>query len=209
MTLKPFLLFLLMITGVNLAQAQEEQKHSFYVSGELGFGNYYGLDFSYNYLYKEKYSFKLGYIGNIRKAETLPHDYTSGLFNALLLGFGTPVDQLKHFQLGAGRIYNLNKKATIRVNLSVGLGYSTIKEPGNWQSTGSHLLQENYTWEYDKYRTLSLIINPKIEFPLSRFYGLTLSPMVQLNKDRTYVGIGVGHMIGLLRSKRVPDPAEL
>jgi hypothetical protein len=206
--MKLLLLLAAIFTGWYSAQAQEEQKYSFYLSGELGYGNYYGIDLSYNYLYREKYSFKLGYIGNIRKAETLPYDYTSGLFKAMLLGFGTPVDQLKHLHLGAGRIYDLNKKGTIRVNLSVGLGYTTIKEPGNWERTGSHLLKENYSWNYDKYRSLSLIINPKIEFPLSRFYGLTLSPMLQLNKDRTYVGIGVGQMIGLLRSKKQPDPAE-
>ena len=63
-------------------------------------------------------------------------------------------------------------------------------------------LTENYTWNYKKYNTLSLIINPKIEFPFTRFYGLTISPMLQINKDRTYFGIGIGHMIGLLRKRK-------
>ncbi|HSP84008.1 MAG TPA: hypothetical protein VLN72_09800, partial [Gillisia sp.] len=62
-------------------------------------------------------------------------------------------------------------------------------------------LDENYSYEYHKYHTVSLIINPKIEFPITRIYGLTLSPMILINKDRTYMGIGVGHMIGLLRKK--------
>lgn len=43
------------------------------------------------------------------------------------------------------------------------------------------------------------IVNPKIEFPFNRFYGLTISPMLQVNKDRIYVGIGIGQMIGFLR----------
>ena len=63
-------------------------------------------------------------------------------------------------------------------------------------------LTENYTWNYKTHNTLSLIINPKIEFPFTRFYGLTISPMLQINKDRTYVGIGIGQMIGLLRNRK-------
>jgi hypothetical protein len=46
---------------------------------------------------------------------------------------------------------------------------------------------------------MSLIINPKIEFPLTNFIGLSVSPMIQLNKDRTYYGIGFGTMLGKLK----------
>lgn len=198
-----------MITGINLARAQEEQKHSFYFSEELGYGNYLGIDLNINYLYLEKYSFKMGYSGNLRQPKSQPYNYSPGFFGVLFMGLANPFDQLENYQLAAGRIYDLNKKGTIRMNLSLGIGYTTIREPGNWQSTGSHLLQENYTWDYEKYHTLSLIINPKIEFPLSRFYGLTVSPMVQLSKDRIYFGIGLGQIIGLLRSKKKPDPAEI
>lgn len=88
--------------------------------------------------------------------------------------------------------------------MSVGLGYTTIKEPENWQATEGSFLVENYTWDYNKYHTLSLIINPKIEFAISRFYGFTVSPMVQLNKDRTYFGVGIGQVMGLVRNRR-PD----
>ncbi len=175
-----------------------------YFGNDMNVGNYIGVDLTVNYAYQEKYSLKVGYSGNIRKAETQPYDYSSGFFKTMLLGLGSPADQLGNIQLAAGRIYKLNKKGTIRANLSLGLGYTTIKEPGNWQRTGSHLLKENYTWDYDKYHTISLIINPKIEFPLTRFYGFSVSPMFQLNKDRVYLGIGVGHIFGLLRDRYEP-----
>ena len=68
--------------------------------------------------------------------------------------------------------------------------------------TNSGFLTENYTWIYNKYNTVNLIINPKIEFPFTRYFGLTISPMLQINKDRTYFGIGIGQMIGLLRSRK-------
>ncbi|WP_242082872.1 hypothetical protein [Aestuariivivens sediminis] len=63
-------------------------------------------------------------------------------------------------------------------------------------------LAENYTWDYKKHNAVSLIINPKIEFAFTRFYGLTISPMLQINKDRTYFGVGIGQMIGLLRKRK-------
>ncbi|MCY2688589.1 hypothetical protein [Salinimicrobium sp. TH3] len=202
--LRKVLVLLILITWCNTAHPQSESNHAIYIGNDINAGNYLGLDFNVNYAYLEKYSLRLGYSWNVRKAETQPYDYSAGFFKTMLLGLGSPADQLGNLQLAAGRIYKLNNKGTIRANLSLGLGYTTIKEPGNWQRTGSHLLKENYTWDYDKYHTISLIINPKIEFPLTRFFGLSVSPMVQLNKDRVYLGIGVGHIFGLLRDRYEP-----
>ena len=111
-----------------------------------------------------------------------------------------------NLQLLAGRIYSLNKKGTIRANLSLGIGYTAIKEPTNWQPVEGSFITQNYSFDYDRYHTFSLIINPKIEFPFTRFYGLSLSPLVQVNKDRVYYGIGIGQMIGLLRKKTKDKP---
>lgn len=61
------------------------------------------------------------------------------------------------------------------------------------------LVVDNYTWDYGERHRISFIINPKIEFPFTRYWGLTVSPIVQFSKDRTYFGIGIGSMIGLLR----------
>ena len=36
-------------------------------------------------------------------------------------------------------------------------------------------------------------------FRYKKFLGLTISPMIQINKYRTYFGIGIGQMIGLVR----------
>uniref|UniRef100_UPI004047C471 hypothetical protein n=1 Tax=Flavobacterium sp. TaxID=239 RepID=UPI004047C471 len=146
-----------------------------------------------------KYDMKTG---NIRKPKSQPEDYSSGLTGVLLFGAANPYDQLENYQIGVGKIYKLNPRGTIRANISLGLGYTIIKEPENWIRINNGFLAENYTWNYNRYSTFSVILNPKIEFPFSRFYGLTLSPLVQINKDRTYIGIGVGQMIGLLRKRK-------
>ena len=204
--MKQILSLLLFIAVLNPIHAQTELKHAYYLGSDLKLGNYVGLDLDLNYVHSEKYSLSVGYSGHIRKARSLPYDYSSGLFNAMLFGLGQPLDQLENVQLTAGRVYKLNKKGTIRINFSAGLAYSTIKEPGNWQRTDDLFLVENYTWDYEKYHTMSLIINPELEFPLTRFFGLTLSPMAIINKDRTYVGIGIGQIFGLLRSRNSPSP---
>lgn len=198
----PILSFLLFLCGIQMATAQFDERNAIYSTGEVNLGNYIGFDLDLNYVYLQKYAFKIGYTGNIRKPVSQPEDYTSGFTGILILGIGNPYDQMENYRLAIGRLYELNKAGTIRVNVSFGVGLTSIKEPENWQAIDGSFLTENYTWNYRKYNTLGLIINPKIEFPFTRFYGLTFSPMLQLSKDRTYVGIGIGQMIGLLRSNK-------
>lgn len=192
-------IIIISLISCNFVSAQFFGNKAFYSSGELNFGNYIGVDLNLNYVYKEKYSFIIGYTGNIRKPKSQPSDYTSGLAGVFSFGLANPHDQMENYKIGVGKIYKLNESGTIRVNMSVGVGYTTIREPENWQTKSDAFFVENYTWNYKVQNTLSLILNPKIEFPFTRFYGLTISPMMQINKDRTYFGIGVGQMIGLLR----------
>ena len=152
---------------------------------------------------KEKYTFKIGYTGNIRIPKSQPQDYSGGLTGLFVL-FGTqdPFDQIKNYRFDIGRIYKLNQDGTIRLNAAVGLGYATVREPVNWKkrsTLASGFLDRNYSWEYKDNHSLGLIINPKIEFPITGVWGVTISPMVQINKYRTYFGIGVGTMLGVLK----------
>ena len=196
------LIIILVISYTQVATAQFGQNHAIYSTSELNVGNYFGVDLHLNYLYKETYSLKVGYSGYIRKPRSQPDDYSSGLKGIILFGLANPYDQLETFQIAVGKIYRLRENGYTRINLSFGLGYTIIREPENWQRVNGAALSENYTWNYRRYNTVSFIINPKIEFPFSRFYGLTISPMLQINKDRIYIGIGVGQMIGLLRKRQ-------
>jgi len=200
--MKRILTILIFSISISLAEAQFDEKHAIYSTAELNLGNYIGIDVNLNYVYEEKYSFKFGYTANIRTPQSQPDDYKSGFFAIFHLGLENPYDHLENYQIAFGKIYNLNKSGTIRANLSLGIGYTIIKEPGNWQKINDSFFIENYTWEYAKHKTVSLTVNPKIEFPFTRFYGLTISPMLQINKDRVYYGIGIGHMIGLLRKRK-------
>jgi len=199
--MKRTLFIFLFIISFNWVNAQFADRNAIYTTGEINFGNYLGVDFNLNYVLDERYSMKVGYSGHIRKPKTQPENYTSGLIGALLLNLANPHDELENYQILVGKIYPMNNKGTIRANVSVGLGYTTIREPRNWQFVSGSFLTENYTYEYSRYNTVSFIINPKIEFPILRFYGFTFSPMLQISKDRTYYGVGLGQMIGLLRKR--------
>ncbi|NJW53074.1 hypothetical protein [Salinimicrobium oceani] len=192
--------FLIVFSKASYAQA--DTPHAFYSSAEFDLGNYIGLDLNLNYVYHEQLSFKMGYSGHVRKARSKPADYSSGLVDGLFFGLLSPYDTFENFQAGMGKIFKLNESGTIRLNFSLGLGYTTIEEPGNWETSGGGIFVENYTWSYHKYNTISFIVNPKIEIPFSRFFGFTISPVVQISKDRIYYGIGFGEMMGLLRKRK-------
>lgn len=202
--MKQLLLLLFFFAVAITASAQFAENNAIYLSGELGGGNYFNGDLSLNYVYKEDYSLKIGLSGNLRKPVSQPDDYFSGLVKTVFMfGLANPKDQLETYSISLGKIVNLNKSKNIRANLMFGVGYTTITEPENWKKVEGNILDglvvDNYTWDYGESHGISFIINPKIEFPFTRFWGLTVSPIVQFSKDRTYFGIGIGSMIGLLR----------
>ena len=198
---KTLILLLIIFASVNIANAQFAKNNALYATGELNMGNYYGTDLNLNYVLNEKYSFKLGYTGNLRKPKTLPEDFSTGVTGILVWGLNHPMDNFENYGASVGRIYKLNQSGTIRVNLSLGIGYSVITEPENWEKINNNLvhLQKNYSYDNVEHKAVSLIVNPKIEFPITRFFGFTISPMLQINKENTYFGVGIGTMIGLLK----------
>ncbi|WP_046758105.1 hypothetical protein [Kordia jejudonensis] len=197
--MKHFTVLLLLLLSAYSANAQFGENHAIYASSGLHAGNYFGLNSNIDYVYKEKYSFRIGYSIYIREPDSKPDDFSLGLFDALSLF--NHFDQLETYQIMVGRVYKFNKRGTIRLNLSIGLGLTNSREPENWQRTNSFLFSRNYNWDYNEFQNISFIINPKIEFPLTRYAGLAISPIFQINKDRTYFGIGLESMLGLLRKR--------
>jgi len=192
------LVIILIVLNIQLITAQNQKENTYYLTSELNLGNYLGVDFNLNYVFKNKYSIKVGFSENFRKPKSQPDNYSGGIL------FKIPFDQFLNYKIDFGRIYNLDEKGTIRANISIGIGYTRVKEPQNWQFVESEAwtnLSQNYTYSYRKYNTLSLTINPKIEFPITKFFGLSVSPMIQINKDRIYYGIGLGTMLGKLKQK--------
>lgn len=185
---KKIVLLAISFMSFSFAYAQFAENNAIYATGELNFGNYFGADLNLNYVLKEKYAFKVGYSGNFRKPKSQPEDYTNGVTGILVFGLNSPVDQFENYSATVGRIYKINQSGTIRANFSFGIGYTVYTEPENWEKLNTNIVSVTENYSYDKvgHKAVSLIVNPKIEFPITRYYGFTLSPMLQINK-----GIGL------------------
>jgi hypothetical protein len=193
------LIFQFFVLNLN---AQFFEKNALYATSEIAIGNYFELNVNMNLVLNDKYSLQSGGSWHIRSARSKPDDYTSGLFKIFTLGLSDIIlDEMDNYQVLFGRIYPNKHNNNIRFNLAGGIGFTVISEPTNWVYVGGSAIGQNYTYDMEKHKTISLIFNPKVEFPFSRFFGITISPMLQVNKDRMFIGIGAGSMIGMLKQK--------
>ena len=191
-------ILILFFISIQFTNAQVTKNNKLYASSELSIGNYLGVDVNLNMITKKNYIFKVGFNGNFRSSRSTPSDYVDIVDPTLFAG---PRDYFNSFQIGFGKLYNIGKienldeNGIVRANISFGLGITTLKERVNWRLNNNSY----YISDGKRYSTISLIINPKIEFPFKKYLGLTISPMIQISKYRTYFGIGIGQMIGLVR----------
>jgi hypothetical protein len=195
MMMKLLTLFILIIVS-NFTLAQRGEKGNFYTDIGLQLGNYIGFDFSGNYIIKDNYTINAGIFYVLRKNDDRPEDYSGEFLN---FGFNAPYDQLISYRIGAGRLYKLNAKGTIRLHLAVGIGLTIIKEPSNYVFLpDADSWSQNYSWNYESKNVIGLTLNPKLEFPFTKYFGLSLSPLIHLTTSRTYYGVSVSYMVGML-----------
>ena len=180
------------------AQQTHHKKTRYYVSSEVGVGNYmtYGLDL--NYIIKDRYTFKLGYGGYIRNSKDLPSDLSSTI--------STPRDIMNTLQFMVGHTIYLNpSQKNSRINLSAGIGYTSIDKPTNWEPVDfkgtKNVINSKVTYLHKNSveQEASFIFQPKIEFLIERYFGFTISPTLQVSESETYIGIGFGSMLGKLK----------
>jgi len=184
---KLLIVFVFMTLGI---KAQFNETTLIYGTIDVNLGNYLGIEANINYINKEKYSFKIGYSGYIRATKYAPSDYKGGFYFRAH-------DRLGNYHLLVGRIYNLDKRKKIRTNIALGLGYLIVREPINWELKGDR--KQYYTYDYGRVNTMSIILNPKIEFLFTNSYGLYISPTLMISKDKTYIGLGVGQLFRIIK----------
>ncbi|WP_336093847.1 hypothetical protein [Leeuwenhoekiella sp. CH_XMU1409-2] len=183
-----------------VAKAQFAEKNWAYFSLGGVVGSHLGVSVSADYVYDNKYSLEIGWEQYIRSSQNKPDDFSSGLVNLFLLNLFEPFEQSDMVQLQGGRVFILNEKKSIRLNIMGGLAFTSIKDAFDFRVVDSPFLTDNYTYEYSKRNTISLLFSPRIEFATA-YYGLSLSPKFIYNKDIIYFGLSLNHMIGVLRPK--------
>lgn len=193
------LFFILLVFTCWSSVSAQTSKNTFYLSSEVNLGNYVGLEYQLNYVIKEKISLAIGYSGNIRFASNRPADFQSGLVNVFLLGLAQPFDQFETITFSAGKIVKLNNNGTTRMNIALGVGYNIFTQAENYQPSGSGGFGPNYTYDFVTYNAISFTLRPRFEFPVSQYFGFTISPQLQVSKYSTFVGVGIGFMLGILK----------
>lgn len=186
-----FLCVALFLCFPSSAQDRNKRKSKYYISSEVGAGNYmtYGVDL--NYILSDRYTFRLGYSGYVRNSKEKPED--------LIQSISTPHDIMNTFQFMVGHAIYFNRDTKKnRINLAAGIGYTSINKPTNWRAVNTENLNV-YTYDTTKEQEASLIIQPKIEFLIERYFGFTVSPTIQISESETYIGIGFGSMLGNIK----------
>ena len=179
------------------------KKHYLYTTGDVVIGNYKGGDLGINYIYNNKYSIKFGFSATNKEAASQPSDYLKSSENLVSSDYNLPNENLENFHLMVGRVFSLDSKERVRIIIQGGPGLSTIREPIFWKRSDSNLYETNYGYDFQKKKKLSLIVNPKIEFPIAYIVGFSIGPMFILNDEKTFFGIGIGFMYGIIGSNTI------
>jgi len=199
--MKKIIIVILLICSIFCASAQEVKPKSLetsflYLSFHVVAGNFNlpGLGVGLNYVYRCKYSAGVFYTRIGFRPKNNPNTHRPYKF-----GGQDPTEIMETLELLVGKVYNLNRAGTIRANLYFGAGLTVYKKAvyGRWDFRAN-----NYPWHYEDRRLITFIINPKIEFPFTRVWGLTFSPMLGISSQGVFYGIGIGHMLGLVRAKK-------
>lgn len=191
------ILFILLFCS-NRAEAILGENDEIYFTPAINAGNFYGVNFDLTYVYDEAYSFQIGYSWHLRGAASTPDDYFSPIGTILFLGLTGPYDKLSNTYFNVGKIIELNEIKTIRANILIGVGITSIRKPTNWEPNGQSSFDNNYTWDIAEYDVFSLVFKPRLEFVIIENFGASLTPTLYYNNKQTYMGISAGIMLGIL-----------
>ena len=192
--MKKYYILAFILASVLTANAQFREKTLIYGSFEASYGNYKGVDFNLNYVHDNKYSIKVGYSGFLRRAKNAPDDFVGTFFDAN--------DVINSIHLVYGRIFILDKKKQVHLNFGAGLAYVGVDIPQKFDFTGLGFFLTNYKWDHAFYNEIGFVINPKIEYLLTRYLGVSASPLFQYSKHSSYIGVGVGVLFNIIHKRR-------
>jgi hypothetical protein len=198
MRIRYSLLILIVFSSLTAAFSQDNFVERIYISSEFQLGTHFGLNGNFVYRLNNQYSLQAGVLLVHKRAAQRPDDYLSGLFEHLTLGSTGAFDSLTSYYLQLGRYIPLGRSDKIRLNLSAGLALTTINTSVNFVRRDTFLFSTNYTWDNVDSNTMSIILNPRVEFLLTEYFGLQVSPLAVINNQSSYYGLGIGFVVGNL-----------
>ncbi len=173
------------------------EKHFLYGTGDVMLGNYNGGNIGMNYIYNSKYSVNFGFSVSSKSATNqLAESLKSAETNSI--DIKVPEEHLENFHLMIGRVFDLSPNNNIRVVIQGGPGVSAIREQVFTTINSNGTAFSNNQIGFRKRQQVSLIINPKIEFPVTSILGFSIGPMLIVNDERTFLGVSIGFLYGII-----------
>ena len=168
-----------------------------YIYGEAGGGggNFASGKFGVNAIY-QNLCFGISYYGQFANAQNVPPDYDPGLviFNRL------PQQTLNFVCFTAGWVvYAHNPRIRYLLKGGLALGSSTL--PDTYTPVYYGYFGPNYDVSYQTIFLAGLHLNPTIEFPLTRGFGLSVGLWSNINTVRSSYGIEGNILFGRLRGR--------
>lgn len=180
---------------------QKKDNYLIYSSLKGNVGNYYGAGVTLDLVRSNNYSLGIGFFEQEKKPSNRPSDYEKGVLTLLTMGGGIARDNLQSVSLTAGRIFLSKSNSLIRYHLKAGLIYSFGKMPTNWVKLDNALFTfENYSYDYEKYQEIGVLVNPTIDIPVFKYLGFSMGPYALLNQNTVSYGIEITTLIGLVKN---------
>jgi len=159
------------------------------------------MDFSF--VSSEDILINFFYLFQSEKSRFAPSDFASGFPN---LGFGDeiPRTHINTFGLSFGKILN-TKNNSVKFDLHGGILIGGMTTPCNFEprgSTGWFDFGSNYTYQIKKDIIIGILINPKIDFIISKSFGLTSGICVNLNTSESTIECELGIIFGRLKEHK-------
>lgn len=178
---------------------------SLFLYGELGGGGgtHSGVKAALNGVINTKHIITVNYSFYDKNAGNTPSDYEAPF---TILGDGMPGIGVSMIALSYGRMINL-PTPYIRFALKGGIGIGTVEYPGNFRPrpvpTGFLTFsRQNYDFDYITERNISIVLNPSVEFPLTRHFGFNIGLYSNINKRSSVFGIEGGVLFGKVRGRK-------
>jgi len=191
-------LLVFLICWVPLLSAQDSDGY-FMFTGGGGFGSHGMGMSSLDFISTSDFFFSAGYLGQIKKSPNVPSNYRSGLI-VFDFGGGIPRQMTNMFALSFGKVFS-SPSPRCRYVLSGGIGLGRFKEPVNFfpVNSGFFDLGSNYTYSYEKTTVVGLLLTPRIEFPLARWFGLSVGALANINIQDSGFALSLAMHLGHLR----------
>lgn len=164
--------------------------HLLYTHGDLMVGNYNGGEIGLSFVLKSKISMQFGFSAVSNQPSSNPANYLKKASQTDISNNPLMVKNTENFHFMLGRVFTLNTKRVVRFVAQGGPGLFTSMENINGQI------------ELDnKKRSLSLMLNTKVEFPLTNSIGISAGPTYIFNKESSFLGCSIGFMYGIIKSR--------